>query len=452
MPEVFEEKRSYPRIQISLPVDLSNSIAARSTDISEQGACLNCDCAVCGPAISLQIHFPNSQGLFTTEARIVWKRNGRQGRSSYGVEFIHLSAAQRQILREEIIRAQINGLLMQIEDLAIRAHICQFFLKDTLDYINEILALIDSMSRRTAYALDIEETIERANNRILLKGYALELLLDSPALMSQVKKYFRQLIQTWLYKSVLLKHTFCKHGVYPLDYRMLEIIYDNQPVSFGIGSYFDKSFLKNPYAVAIRKQKDYLKTILGDCIRDINSAQINILAVSCSSCRELREMLPDFAVAGELNITCIDEDDDALVWAQDNLRHRIPRNVHFNFAKEFINRIIADKASLARYGRQNIIYSMGIADYLPDEVLKKFIASLYNQLVAVGKLILTHRNAEKTFASILPDWFCDIKPFNRTHSHVASLFHECGISNFSLATQTDSFAYIYYFILTKDAD
>jgi ribosomal protein RSM22 (predicted rRNA methylase) len=163
-------------------------------------------------------------------------------------------------------------------------------------------------------------------------------------------------------------------------------------------------------------------------------------------------MLPDLAVAGELNITCLDEDDDALSCSQDNLSHRIPRNVHFNFAKELISHIIEDKASLAKYGRQNIIYSMGVADYLSEEDLKKFIASLYNQLAAGGKLIITHRNAEKTFAGILPDWFCDIKPFDRTHGQAAGLFHECGISKFSLATQTDNFAYIYYFIVTKDAN
>jgi len=450
MQEVFEDKRDYPRIKANLRVNIAEGVLARSADVSEGGARLNCEYAITTPTISLQIHFPNSTGQFRAEAKLIWKQNVQQGSSSYGVEFLHLSAAQRRVLREELIKAQIAGLLRQVEDLTVRAHVCQFFLNDTLDYIDKVLALIDSLSQRTSYALDIEEAIERLNNQILLKGYALELLLDNGALMGQVKRYFRQLVHTWIYKSVLLRRTFCKCGAYPLDCRMLEIIYDNQPVSAGIGIYFDKSFLKNPYAVAIRKCKDYLKTILADCIRDTYAPQMKMMAVSCSSCRELREMLPDLAVAGELSITCLDEDDDALRCSQDNLRYRIPRNTRFSFAREAVSDIIEKEGCLDKYGRQNIIYSMGVADYLSGEALKKFIAALYGQLAAGGKLIITHRNAEKTFAGILPDWFCDTKPFCRSHQEVTGIFHESGISNFSLATQTDNFSYIYYFIVTKN--
>jgi len=126
-----------------------------------------------------------------------------------------------------------------------------------------------------------------------------------------------------------------------------------------------------------------------------------------------------------------------------------PKNVEFKFIKEDIMNLIKDESTAFLADRQDLIYSIGLIDYLPDRVLKKLIAILYQLLKNNGKLILTHKNREKTFPPIPPDWFCDWKFVPRNKEEVIKLIYTSGISEFSFSVESDDFEYIYYFTLTR---
>jgi hypothetical protein len=123
--------------------------------------------------------------------------------------------------------------------------------------------------------------------------------------------------------------------------------------------------------------------------------------------------------------------------------------VNFKFAKEDITNILTDESSAESLGRQNIIYSIGLFDYLPNIVMKKLVYVLFNALRLGGKLIFTHKNREKTFPAIPPDWASDWKFLQRNKEEVTALLHDCGISGFSLSSEADDFGYIHYFTLTR---
>lgn len=351
--------------------------------------------------------------------------------------------------QEDSIKSQISGLLNEIKDPETKRQIFHFFLKDLSNYLEDIIRLNSDILKQKDYSLELEKKLDRLNTEILLKGYCSEELLSDKVIMQKVKDNFRQLVGTWIYKSLIMMRAFEKPKGYPGDYKMLEFIYDNKPISKNLGIYFDNYFLKNPYAVAVRIRKDRLREIVQNFINESKLSKINILNIACGSCREISELLPNIKTKNSVTFTCVDWDEEALKFSQDTLLPIKPKNIEFKFIKEDVMNLIKNEKTVQSLGQQNLIYSIGLIDYLPDRVLKKLIYALYQILQKEGELILTHKNKEKTLPPIPPDWFCDWKFTPRNKEEMLKLFYNCGISEFLLYTDSDDFEYIYYFTLTR---
>ncbi|MFH0791347.1 MAG: PilZ domain-containing protein [Candidatus Omnitrophota bacterium] len=474
-----EDKRLYPRVKTNLKVGISKTTATASNDFSEGGLSLSSEETISSPTVSLRIGFPDKQFEFKVNAKLIWKRNLEKGGSLYGLEFIKLTENQKTELRRELVRIQIQGLLNGIKIPEIKTQVADFFLNDVLNYINEIIKVNLCLSNQTKYSESLERKLEYLHTRILLKGYCLEELIFDKTKIKRIKDNFRQLTGAWIYKSKIVQRAFEKPRGYPGDYKLLEIIYDNKPISKNIGIYFDNNFLKNPYAAAVRIRKDRLKKLLQQYIGGINSNHINILNIACGSCREIQELLPDLKTKSLVTFACLDWDEEALKFSQNKLlslhtgnlvlqdgdergdRGKFPsfrikgagnktKNIEVQFIKEDVMSIIKNNSLLKSLGKQNLIYSIGLIDYLPDRVLKKLIYVLYHLLESGGRLILTHKNREKTFPPVFPDWFCDWRFVPRDREEILELFYDCGISGFSVPWESDDFAYTYYFTITKN--
>jgi hypothetical protein len=448
MAKFLEEKRAYPRVKSNVKVEMAKNSSADSVDLSEGGLSLSSVETIASPTLSLRINFADKKLDFKTNAKLVWKRNLEDGSSLYGMEFVNLNEIQKKSLREELIKIQTQDLLESIKDAETKKQVSNFFLQDVLNYISEIIALVPHLSKQD-YSMDLEKKLDQLNTQILLKGYCLEELLSDKTVMQRIKENFRQLVGVWVYKSVIVKRGFDKPRGYPGDYQMLEIVYDNKPISRNIGSYFDNNFLKSPYAVAVRIRKNRLRELLEKFIGETKLNKFNIFNIACGSCREILELLPNLATRSSVLFTCLDWDEEALNFSRDILLPIAPQNVEFKFVKEDIMNMVKDEKVARSFFGQNLVYSIGLIDYLPDRVLKKLIQALYGLLQKDGKLILTHKNREKTFPSIPPDWFCDWKFVSRNKEEAVKLLYNCGISKFSLSIESDDFGYIYYFIITK---
>ena len=450
MGKIFEEKRQFPRIKTDIKVGLLENCVSTAVDLSERGICFNSEEIISSPAVSIQFYFPDIAAKFKAEAKLVWKRNLEDGTSLYGVEFINLSETQKAELRKELVKAQCHRILSGINDTKTKNIVSSFFLKDILEYINDVIKLIYQMSMRNNYSEALENKLENLNTQFLLNAYSAEQLLSDKRSRQKIKESFRQLAGSWVYKSMIMKRAFDKPRGYPGDYKMLEIVYDNKPLSKGAGAYFDNYFLKNPYAVAVRIRKDRLREMLLSFLDGIKIKHgVSILNIACGSCREIKELFPRLKIKSDITINCLDWDEEALQFSRDSLLPVSPKNVHFNFIREDILSIGKEGSLVKSLGKQALIYSIGLIDYLPDRILSKLIYALYQLLPKGGKLILTHKNKEKTFPPIPPDWFCDWKFVPRNRNEVVKLFHDCGLSDFSLKMDVDDFGYIYYFTITK---
>lgn len=444
----MEDKRNFPRIKTDLKVNVKKNTFADIVDLSEGGLSFNTGEDISTPTIALQVDFSDGFKI-KTNARLVWHREIEEKRSLYGVEFIELDESSKSRLRKELIKTQINELLKEIKSSEVKEQTLQFFLKDILSYIKEIIDIAEEFSYQKKYSLDLQKKFDDLTIQILLKGYCLEELFEDKKITQRIKENFRQLVGTWIYKSAIVKRAYEKPRGYPGDYKMLEIVYDNEPISKDFGIYPDNCFLKSPYAVAVRMRKNRLREILLSFINESRSNKIHILDIACGSCREIKELLSNLKTQSIVTFNCLDWDEEALRFSQDVLLSIKPKNVEFKFIKEDIMNLIKNDKSSESIGEQDLIYSIGLIDYLPDRVLKKLICVLYQLLKKEGRLILTHKNKEKTFPSLPPDWFCDWKFVPRNKEEVIKLVYTCGISEFSLSSESDDFEYIYYFTIIK---
>lgn len=444
-----EEKRAYPRIKANLKINVLENIYGESTDLSESGLGFKSTEVIYSPNIPLKISFPETNLEFKTNARLVWKRDLEEGGSLYGLELVDINETQKATLRKELIRIQISGLLNDIKNPEIKKDVSRFFLKDMLTYISEIIKLISHLPKDNEYSEEIEKKLTHLNNQILLKGYCLEELLENKVTMNKNKENFRFLVSVWAYKGPIVKRAFEKPRGYPGDYLMLESIYDNRPLAkSGIGLYFDKYFLDNPYAVAVRYRKDKLREIIKREIQQSTLETIRIFNIACGSCREIRELPFVLFRTKTVVFSCLDWDEEALEFSRQAVKD-FPTNVKFNFVKEDIINLIKDTSLINSFEKQDLVYSIGLIDYLPDRIFKIFIQFIYSLLKVKGKAVLTHKNKEKNFSPLPPDWFCNWKFVSRSKEEVMRLFYNCGIENFSFSIEADEFNDIFYFTVIK---
>ncbi|MCM8756751.1 MAG: PilZ domain-containing protein [Candidatus Omnitrophica bacterium] len=451
MRKIYHEKRAHSRIKTKFDITDFKNLSEETVDISEGGLSFySQEIITTTQPISLQINFPHKKIGLKTKVRLVWKKAFEDKPSLYGMEFVSLNKKQQLLLRKELIKNKIHPLVNNIDDNKIKRYLCRFFLKDILEYINEMENILISLKGRKDYSLEIEKEIERLNNCILLKGYCLELLISEKEIIQRIKDNFRELVGVWIYKGNIVKWAFDKPYGYPADHKIIELIYENKPISQGIGLYFDNIFLKSPYAVAIRLRKEHLKKLILKFIEECNLSNINILNFGCGSSREIREILTLLKSQSNIIFTCIDTSIDALSFSQQALSSNNYKNTSFKFINQSVLDIIKPTYPLDNLGKFNLIYSPGLGDYLPNRILKKFIYTLYQLLETNGKLIITHKNREKTFPPLFPDWLCNWKFVLRNKEEIINLIYNCGISNFSLSSESDHFNYIYYFTITKN--
>ena len=449
MDQTFLEKRFSPRGKYELVINVFDNVLAEIIDISERGICfsakenlavgLEFECGIDFGSSSLDFHF--------CIVRVEYLEKDKK--FLYGAKYIGLQKEKCKMLRAILIETRIKHILNNVRDPLIKERISTYFFNDISGYLDDL----DELQKEIAYKNDYDQMLGRKlasiNDRIILKGNSLEEIIEEKKVKKAIKESFRFFTGIFAYKSIIVKRSFEKPRGYPGDYMMLENVYNNQIYSEDIGKYYDRYLLDNPYAVAVRCRKDKLKEMLHEFVSDNEEkSQIKILNLACGSCREIAELIPAIKYKKPLTFTCVDWDEEALKFSRQSFQ-ALPLNIKVELMNKDIIAMIKDRKEIENLGMQDLIYSMGLIDYLPDRILKRWIHFFYQLLPKNGKLLLTHKNREKTFPPLAPNWFCDWKFVPRSKEEVLNLLDGCGLTEFSLDMDVDDFMYIFYFTLTK---
>lgn len=459
------ERRSSIRFIVHLPVEvkvrdpvknISTSVNGETANLGESGVDVILESPLAGsPRLSLNMGTPFDALNREIPVELVWTAPKiKEGRFSYGLRFLKLNWEQLLSLKTllyldaDFILEQANHIIKLTVDPAITEKVRGFFTENLKNYLEELVSLEKEIYQKGPTNLG-QEKLNRLNDEILKKGDELERIVGNSIILREIKRRFRLMVGGFAYQSVIVKRANDKPLGYPGDYELLEAIYNNQGVSEKIGHYFDKSFLSNKYAVAVRNRKEKMKIILKEFITSSSSTGVRILNLACGSCREIKELLSSLDVHKKRIIfECVDQDGDALEFVKDSLG-KLPGNIEIKFSKQNILDIVNKPSYYSGLiGKQDLVYSIGLADYLPDRILKKLIRFCFGLLHSGGRLIITHKDIDE-YRPLDPDWFCDWTFIPRNREKLFNLIRDSGIDNSSIALERDNSKIILFTILGK---
>ena len=252
-----------------------------------------------------------------------------------------------------------------------------------------------------------------------------EAMVPNRKLILDKREEFRNKTNYMLSKSHFMNHSRIWPKGYQGDYKILDNIYKNIPLSDGIGYYMDRYFLQATLARACRGRLAKSKEILAREFLGRENPQF--LVLGCGSSRDIFAMAENIRSAYARG-TCIDIDEDALRFSLNRLAYA-GLDDQIKFRKYNVVRMINREKNLREFGNQDIIYSAGVFNYLPDDIIPNLIDSLYELLNPGGKLVIAFEDAD-FYRSQEYHWFINWDTLiQRTASDCRRLFALSGFSD-----------------------
>jgi extracellular factor (EF) 3-hydroxypalmitic acid methyl ester biosynthesis protein len=241
-------------------------------------------------------------------------------------------------------------------------------------------------------------------------------------LLKQVQVRFRETVAPWLDRSWFMRHAKTKPSGYPGDYQMLTAIYDGAPRSRGLAGYFDLYFLNTELARAVRSRLAAVKQFLiAEALRRTN--RLSVLNVASGPGREYAEGLR--RISGSIQLTCIDTDQNALDYLQRHIDPEAADELDLSCVQYNALKTASPTANIARFGRPDLIYSVGLCDYIPDKYLVRILRGWRESLAPEGIVYVAFKDAPRYHPAEY-QWFVDWYFYERTETDCRDLFRQAG--------------------------
>ena len=323
-----------------------------------------------------------------------------------------------------------------------RAHYIDSLFRATARYTDHMREIDRRCSVQTINTESIYNEVASVNDSMLESCARFEKEVNDKFIIKAAQADFREKTNPILSKSYCINRCRTWPQGHQGDYQTLEIAYRNSPMSQGIGYYLDKYFLSASLSVAIRQRIEMMRDLLREEL--INRHKPKVLDIACGSCREISELAPEIKTSGA-KFTCTDSDPAALKFALNRLSFSGLSSDRVEFVNYNALRMFDYDTAMAEFGKQDIIYSVGFFDYLPDDFLEKLLNTLYMMLNPGGKLIMAFKDA-KHYRPQEFHWMVEWDGFfQRIDGDFDRLLHQAEIPKSALSvTRNETGAIIFY--------
>lgn len=268
-------------------------------------------------------------------------------------------------------------------------------------------------------------------------------LADEPELLKGVQARYREAIWQWFGKSWFIQRSFTKPRGYPGDYELLNSIYDRAPKAQGLGGYLDRYILDSTLGRAVVARLRAARQFLTKEVA-ARGGNARILNVACGPGREYIDGFLE-AEANDVEITCIDNDTAALDFVQTNVAPQMSPQISINFQRYNALRMVSGKTNVERFGRSDIIYSVGLCDYIPDDYLVPMLRGWRESLAEGGVVYVAFKDME-LYDKAVYQWLMDWYFYQRTYEDCRRLFVEAGYDMDQMEVTRSDMAVIVNFI------
>lgn len=329
-------------------------------------------------------------------------------------------------MKKMISGKQSRTIFREITDSKLRDKLINFWDVGVINYVNRISLMDKALKGKDCVDMYWAEFRE-LNQDIVHKLDLLTYDIEDTRLIKEIKKMFRELIFPYMKKGELILRATEKPRGYPGDYKTLEAIYNHRAwTGTGIGCLWDKYMLEDDYVKSIRKRKDFTRDLIIEAMNKQGPRAIRIMNLGVGPGREVREILSSEKIINkEVSFTFMDQDRESL----DFLRSKLDGinntgTIRFNYVEKGILSFCGEvNKGTHEFENQDLIYSIGVLDYLPDGLCRSLLKAGLNLLNPGGEIIIAFKLAKK-FKSLASDWFCDWTFYGREEDEIIRLVRE----------------------------
>lgn len=323
-------------------------------------------------------------------------------------------------------------------------------LNAAIDQLNQLMTQLDSELDEDPNA-DADLLAERLTKEIhATEAVASEIeaeFSDDLPTLRRLQAVFREATDRHFSKSYFMHRARVWPRGYPGDYRIIDQAYDNHPLSHGLGQLLDRYFLSSTLADAIRWRRLKMREIVAREIKRRSNAQV--LNIGCGPCREVRE-LADTIAATNAHFLCLDFDDEALAYSAERFANTAAAS-HVEFRQYNALKMINAQRNLNEFGAQDVIYTIGLLDYLTDPVLIRLMRALYETLKPGGVFVAVFKDCER-YETQDYHWLVDWSGFyQRTAQQSRRLIWEAGIADEQVTVERSRCGVMVFYQIVRHA-
>lgn len=266
---------------------------------------------------------------------------------------------------------------------------------------------------------------------------------DDPAVIKEVQEAFRRETALWFNQSWIAHRARTKPNGFAGDYEMLIKLYEEATPALGLGGYLDLCILDLQLARAVRARLQAIRAFLISEIK-CREGDVRVLDIACGPCREFVDW-PQRLDDGKVEILAMDNDPKALEYIETQVAPLLDGKTQLIATRYNALRTRSAEATNRKFGKFDIIYSVGLCDYLSDDHLIGILEGLRNSLREGGVLFIAFKDAER-YDKTPYQWHLDWYFFQRQMNDCLRLYERAGFEIGTMETMRDDTGIIINFV------
>lgn len=260
--------------------------------------------------------------------------------------------------------------------------------------------------------------------------------------IAPVQEAFRKETEPWFSQSWIANRAQTKPTGFPGDCMMLATIYDELVPTRGLGGYLDACLLTLPLGIAV---KERMKTAQAFLTQEVSwrEGDVRILDIASGPCREFLNWT-DQPEESRVLLTCLDTDQEALAYVSQNVVPTATGIEKIRLERYNALRTKSATATERNFGRFDILYSVGLADYIPDEPLISMLEG-WRESVDEGGIVYVAFKDARRYDKTPYQWHLDWHFLQRTEEDCRQLLSAAGFDAATIEMERDASDIIIHF-------
>lgn len=268
---------------------------------------------------------------------------------------------------------------------------------------------------------------------------------DDPVVIKDVQAGFLIETDPWFTQAWIGERARTKPAGFVGDYEMLIKLYNQKTPARGLGGYLDLCIQDLPLARAVRTR---LKAAREFLLQEISQREgdVRILDVASGPCREYHNW-PE-SRQNRVEVVAMDTDPTALQHVAENVCPQLGESIVLKPERYNALRTRSAKNTIRNFGKFDIIYSVGLCDYLTDEHLVGMLAAWHDTLNDDGVMYVAFKDCNE-YDETPYQWHLDWFFYQRTQQDVLNLFEQAGFDLGAIERTQDETGIITNYIIRR---